>query len=64
MKEISKKQLMNQILESQNEMMEMADYNPGREEKNPWDETPEERAAAGFDPNYFQRKSKVTPLHF
>ena len=64
MKEISKKQLMNQILESQSEMTEMADYNQGREEKNPWDETPEERAAAGFDPNYFQRKSKVTPLHF
>ena len=64
MKEISKKQLMNQILESQNEMMEMADYNPGREGMNPWDETPEERRAKGLDPNYFQKKSKVTPLHF
>jgi hypothetical protein len=64
MKEITKKILLNQILESQNEMNEMADYNPGREEKNPWDETPEERAARGLDPNYFQRKSKVTPLHF
>lgn len=64
MKEISKKQLMNQILESQKEVTEMADYNPGREDKNPWDETPEERAARGLDPNYFQRKSKVTSLHF
>lgn len=64
MKEISKKQLMNQILESQKEVTEMADYNPGREDLNPWDETPEERRARGLDPNYFQRKSKVTSLHF
>jgi hypothetical protein len=64
MKEISKKELMNQILESQSEMTEMADYNPGREGKNPWDETPEERRQSGLDPDYFQRKSKVTPLHF
>jgi hypothetical protein len=64
MKEISKKELMNQILESQIEMGEMADYNPGREDKNPWDETPEERVARGLPPQYFQKKSKVTPLHF
>jgi hypothetical protein len=64
MKEISKKELMNQILESQSEMTEMADYNPGREDKNPWDETPEERVARGLPPQYFQKKSKVTPLHF
>ena len=64
MKEISKKQLVNQILESKKEIDEMADYNPGREEMNPWDETPDERALRGLDPNYFQRKSKVTPLHF
>jgi hypothetical protein len=64
MKEISKKELMNQILESQSEMTEMADYNPGREGKNPWDETPEERRQSGLDPDYFQRKSKVTSLHF
>jgi hypothetical protein len=64
MKEISKKQLMNQILESQIEMGEMAGYNPGREDKNPWDETPEERVARGLDPEWFQRKSKVTDLHF
>ena len=64
MKEISKKQLMNQILESQIEMGEMADYNPGREDKNPWDETPEERVARGLPPQYFQKKSKVTPFHF
>jgi len=64
MKEISKKQLVNQILESQRDVNEMADYNPGREDKNPWDETPEERRERGLDPNYFQRKSKVTSLHF
>jgi hypothetical protein len=64
MKEISKKELMNQILESQSEMTEMADYNPGREDKNPWDETPEERVARGLPPQYFQKKSDVTPLHF
>ena len=64
MKEISKKELMNQILESQIEMGEMADYNPGREDKNPWDETPEERVARGLPPQYFQKKSKVTPFHF
>jgi hypothetical protein len=64
MKEISKKELMNQILESQIEMGEMADYNPGREDKNPWEETPEERVARGLPPQYFQKKSKVTPFHF
>jgi hypothetical protein len=64
MKEISKKELMNQILESQIEMDEMAGYNPGREDKNPWDETPEERVARGLDPDWFQRKSHITPLHF
>lgn len=43
MKEILKKDLLVKLNESSLEMDEMSKYNPGREEKNPWDETPEER---------------------
>lgn len=43
MKEILKKDLLAKLNESSLEMDEMSKYNPGREEKNPWDETPEER---------------------
>jgi hypothetical protein len=63
MKEISKKQLMNQIVESKSEINEMA-YRPGREDTNPWDETRDERRAAGKDPNYFERDSAAAAYNF
>lgn len=60
MKEILKKDLLAKLNESSIEMDEMSKYNPGREEKNPWDETPEERA----ERQRFERKSVVKSYRF
>jgi hypothetical protein len=60
MKEILKKDLLAKLNESSIEMDEMSKYNPGREEKNPWDETPEERA----ERQRFERRSVVKSYRF
>jgi len=60
MKEILKKDLLAKLNESSLEMDEMSKYNPGREEKNPWDETPEERA----ERQRFERRSVVKSYRF
>jgi hypothetical protein len=39
-------------------------YRPGREDTNPWDETPDERMVAGKDPKYFERDSAASSYNF
>ena len=60
MKEILKKDLLAKLNESSFEMDEMSKYNPGREEKNPWDETPEERA----ERQRFEKRSVTKSYRF
>ena len=60
MKEILKKDLLAKLNESSLEMDEMSKYNPGREEKNPWDETPEERA----ERQRFEKRSVTKSYRF
>lgn len=62
MKEISKKELMSQIAEEKSNLSESRLYISGREDKQAWEETPEERIARGLPPEFFQKKtSKRTP---
>jgi hypothetical protein len=57
MKEISKKELMSQIAEEKSNLTESRLYIPGREDKQAWEETPEERMARGLSPEFFQKKT-------
>jgi hypothetical protein len=60
MKEILKKDLLAKLNESSIEVDEMSKYNTGREEKNPWDETPEERA----ERQRFEKRSVTKSYRF
>jgi len=60
MKEILKKDLLAKLHESSIEVDEMSKYNAGREEKNPWDETPEERA----ERQRFEKRSVTKSYRF
>lgn len=64
MKKISKKELLSIIAEQKSNINESSSrlYIGGREDKMPWEETPEERVERGLPPQYFQRaKTKRTP---
>ena len=60
MKKISKKELMTQINEARGA------YVSGREDKNPWEETPEERVARGLPAEYTKTRVdfKESPFWF